>query len=118
MEGATRPLTLDATALPSVRAERVTALRGLQVITVDPEVRAERGLASESGAMVVGVEPRVAVHLGVQPGDVIVRMNGSQIRSAEDLAGFFEGISGQQGWVEVDFVRRGRLGRRRVPWGG
>ena len=46
--------------LPSETAERVEVLRGLQLVSVTPEIAVERRLAVERGALIVSVRDDVA----------------------------------------------------------
>ena len=48
--------------------------------------RAERGLRTTQGALIFNVSDRVASDLGIQRGDVIVQVNRTRIRGAEDAA--------------------------------
>jgi serine protease Do len=118
IEGNTSPLRLRAEALPTVRAERVTALRSLDLITVTPAVRAERGIASEAGAMIASISPEMSAQFGLQRGDVLVRIGNVNIRSAEDAARVFQGLQGQQGILQIVVERGGAYLMRSFPWRG
>ena len=79
--------------LPTVTAERIR-LRGLDLVTVTPAVRAELGIRSESGAALIEVPPETSRLTGLRDGDVIVRLDfvsgrrevQAAIRSAKDFA--------------------------------
>ncbi|HZI40865.1 MAG TPA: PDZ domain-containing protein, partial [Gemmatimonadaceae bacterium] len=71
---------------PEVTAPKVQVLKELELVTVTPAIRAERNLRSTQGALVFNVSDRVANDLGIQRGDVIVQVNRTRIRSAEDAA--------------------------------
>jgi serine protease Do len=96
-----------ANDLPSVGAERIQALAGFELVSVTPAIRAERGIRSEQGALVVGL-PETAVGIGLQEGDVILQVNRIRVRSAEETATAFETVG--RGAVIVYFERGGQLG--------
>jgi serine protease Do len=71
---------------PEVTAPKVQVLRELELVTVTPAIQAERNLRSSQGALIFNVSNRVANDLGIQRGDVIVQINNTRIRTAEDAA--------------------------------
>jgi serine protease Do len=115
VEGQSRPIELEAVAFPSVTAERVRVLQDIEVITVTPQVRAERGLTSETGAMIVRITDELGGRLGLRPGDVIVGLNRTPIRSADELAGAFDSLAGS-GRMAVTFERNGGYSVRNFYW--
>ena len=117
VEGRDRPVRLRTVALPTMRAERVEALRDLQLVTVTPEVRAERGVTSEAGALVVAISPELQAQLGFREGDVILRIGNVNVRTAEDAARVFQGLRGR-GQVRIYFERGGGLVVRDFYWRG
>ncbi|HSR42526.1 MAG TPA: trypsin-like peptidase domain-containing protein, partial [Longimicrobiales bacterium] len=116
IEGREEPVTLETEPLPSLRAERIRALEDLELITVTPQVRAERGLASESGALIVGVSAGLSRQLGIVEGDVIVQINNTRIRTAEGAATTLRAVAGT-GTVRLYFERNGGLSVRTFYWG-
>jgi serine protease Do len=82
--GGLRDLALVAVDLPSAGATRVN-LQDLQLITVTPDIQAERSLAVSRGALVVGAGSSWQTTLGLQPGDVIVQINNYTIAGAEQV---------------------------------
>ena len=82
--GGSAQLRIAAAAPPSANAERIN-LRDLELITVTPDIQAERGLAVNRGALVVAAGPTWQSTLGLQPGDVIVQINNYQIARAEQV---------------------------------
>ena len=108
---------LRTEALPSVRAERVRILEDMELITVTPSVRAERGVQSEQGALVVGVSPELQAQLGFRPGDVILQVNNVRVASADDAARIFQKIRGQ-GTIQIYFERDGGLRVQSFYWRG
>jgi serine protease Do len=118
LEGSPAPVRIRAEALPTVRAERVTALRDLDLITVTPAVRAERGVRSEAGALIVSISPELSQQLGFQNGDVLVRINNEMIRTAEDAASKFRELqSATRGGLQIVVERRGQYIMRTL-WRG
>jgi serine protease Do len=71
--------------LPEANQARVEVLRDLEVITVTQAIRGDRSIVSEQGALVVRVSPQITRATGLQPNDVIVRVNNRVVRSADDL---------------------------------
>jgi serine protease Do len=118
LEGAGSPLRLRAEALPTVSAERVTALEDLELISVTPAVRAEQGVASEAGAMIVAISPELSARLGFQRGDVLVSINNVPIRSAADAVGVFRELRGRSGRLRIIFERNGSYLVRDLLWQG
>jgi serine protease Do len=86
VEGRSSPLRLQAEETPSQLAARVTVLQDLQVVTLTPAIREERGVASEQGALVVALATATQQALGLRPGDVVVGLNNRPVRGAQDLA--------------------------------
>lgn len=91
--------------LPEVSAPKVQVLRELELVTVSPAIRAERGIRSSAGALILHVGPQTAEQLGVQAGDVIVQINRTEIRSAQDAARALDYYGGR-GVIRM-FVERG-----------
>ena len=115
IEGQPRPVRLRAAALPSVTAERVTVLQEMQLITVSPQVRSERGIISEEGALITSISDRLAGQLGLRAGDVLVQVNRTRVRSAEQAAQVFESLRGQ-GAIRIYVERNGGYVARDLYW--
>ncbi len=90
--------------LPTVTAERVR-LRGLDLVTLTPAIRAELRSRAEAGAALLHVPTETARLTGLRDGDVIVRIDyvrdrrevQAPIASASDMAAVLDRIaSGQQ----------------------
>lgn len=111
VEGHRRVLELVTETLPTARAQRVEVLENLEVITVTSEVRAERGIRSEAGALVTGISATLSQSLGLRNGDVILQINNTRIRTAEDAAVTIREL--QQGSrVRIYFERNGNVNLR------
>jgi serine protease Do len=72
--------------LPTVAASKVRVLRGLDLVTVTPAIRAERHITIESGALVVSIEPEISNQTGIKSGDVIYGINQRVLRTADDVS--------------------------------
>jgi serine protease Do len=78
-----QPVTVKVADLPEVSAQKVQVLKEMELVTLTPAIRADRGLRSERGALVFQVSDRIRQEIGIQPGDVILAINNQQITSAE-----------------------------------
>jgi serine protease Do len=118
LEGTSTPVRLEAEALPTMQAERVTALENMQLITVTPGVRAEQDLQSEEGAMIVSVSPELQAYFGFRQRDVIVSINNVPIRRAEDVDRVFRELRGRRGYLRIVIERSGSHIVGTFPWQG
>jgi serine protease Do len=110
----TRDYRVSPTDLPSMSAQRVRALRDLQLVTVTPAIRAERSLASDRGALVVSLSDQARA-VGLQEGDVILQINRAPVRSAEDAARILGQLAGNT--AVIFFERGGQVGSTQVGIG-
>jgi serine protease Do len=85
----------------------VAVLRELELITLTPQIRAERNIMSQRGALIYRVSDRVAADLGIQAGDVIVQINRTPIQSADEAARAIDAFAGR-GLIRMFYERRGR----------
>ena len=108
--GRTRTARLGVTDLPSSNAEKVAVLGDVQVITVTPAIRQERGIQVERGALIYNIGPEAGTATGLQPGDVIFQINRQRVQGADDLRRAFAAATGG-GPVTVWFERGGMVGR-------
>ncbi len=116
LEGRSDPVRLVAESLPSRAAARVTVLAELELVTLTPEIRAERRIASGQGALVVGVTDAIREQLGFREGDVLVRINGVPVRTAEDASAILDELRRRRGRVRIEFERRGAYDMREFVW--
>jgi serine protease Do len=93
---------------PEVTAPKVQVLKELELVTVTPAIRAERNVRSSQGALVFNVSDRVANDLGIQRGDVIVQINRTRIKSAEDAAQALNYYGGR-GSIRMFLERDGQI---------
>jgi len=115
IDGQSRPVRMTAAALPSVTAERVTVLQDMQLITVTPQIRAERGIVNEEGALIASISDRLSAQLGLQAGDVLIQVNRTRVTSADDARRIFESLRGQ-GAVRIYVERNGGYIVRDLYW--
>ncbi len=106
VEGRSGAVTLVSEEVPSLSADRVTALEQMQLVTVTPQIRAERNLRYESGALILSIEPQLASRIGFRAGDVILQINRGGVTSAEQAASIFRRASGN---MAVYIERNGGL---------
>ena len=100
--------TVAVKDLPEVGAERVAVLRELELITLTAAIRAERGVKSPQGAVVVGVSDRVAQALGIRAGDVIVQINNTPVTDAQQVAALLQAAGGR-GPIRMFLERAGAV---------
>lgn len=94
--------------LPEVSAPKVQVMRELELVTLTPAIRAERGVRSSVGALVYNASQRVTDELGLQPGDVIVQINRMRVSSAEDAARAIDYYAGR-GYITMWFEHQGSI---------
>ena len=97
-------LRLTVADLPEATAPRIQVLRDLQLVTLTAAIRAERGIWAQAGAVVYNITPEMSEVLGLQPGDVILQVNRTPVRGAEDAARAIEYYAGR-GPMTVFFER-------------
>ncbi len=105
-----RELTVTVTVAdrPEVSAPKVTVLREIELTTLTPTLRAERGIRSSQGALVTSVSQRVRDEIGLTVGDVILQINRTRIRTAEDVARAINAVPARTA-IRVSFERGGML---------
>jgi len=104
-----REVTLNVTVAeaPEVGATRVTISKQLEVITMTESIRQERGIRAGAGALVTRAEANVMQQIGIQPGDVIVQVNGTRVQTAEQASSLISRYA-TDGSVVLFFERGGR----------
>lgn len=103
-----RRVRLVPAPLPSLTAERIQALEDFELVTLTPAIRAELGLVSEEGALIVSLSD-AARRLGLRERDLILQINRNRIRTAEEAATLLRRLTGRGG-VRLVFERDGRYG--------
>jgi serine protease Do len=102
---ATRTFTVGD--LPTSTATKVTVLRGLEVVTVTPAIRAERGIVAERGALIVRISDDVRLGTGLEEGDVILAINRTLVTSAQQVSDLIEASRANQAF-RIYFERAGQ----------
>jgi S1-C subfamily serine protease len=115
VEGQARSVRIRSESLPSLTAERITVLQDIELITVTPQIRSERGLASEQGALIAAIPGGLSAQLGLREGDVILQVNRTRVQSAEQVARTFESLRGR-GSMRIWFERNGGVASRDLYW--
>ncbi len=106
--GSDVPLTVAIADLPEVSAQKVQVLRELELVTLTPAIRAERGVGAARGALVYRASQRITSELLLQPGDVIVQVNRTPVVSAEDASRALDYYAGR-GPIRLFFEREGQI---------
>ncbi len=97
-------VVLQVADAPEVSAAKVTVLRELQLVSLTDVIRQERGVASNTGALVYRVSDRIRDEIGLQEGDVIVQVGQSRVNTAEAASAAIDRY-GARGPVYVVFER-------------
>jgi serine protease Do len=118
VQGQSRTIEMEAIQFPSSIAARVTLFQDIELITVSSQIQGELGLSSDSGALIADISPELTSRTRLQIGDVIIQMNRTRIRSAEDAASFFEELTGQQGRIVVYLERDNSYYTTSLSWRG
>lgn len=116
VEGRNAPYRFEASSLPSRSAERMTIFGGLELVTLDPGIRAERRVRSEEGALIVSVSGQLGRQLGFQVDDVLLRINGVRTPTAQAAVDVLERLEQQRGRVRIEFERAGGYNVRDFTW--
>jgi len=94
--------------LPEVGAEKVAVLRELELLSLTPAIRAERGLRSQQGAVVFSVSERVSQDLGIRAGDLIIQINQAPVTDAQQAKRVLEYYIGRTS-IRMYFERNGTI---------
>jgi serine protease Do len=106
--GSEQTMNVTVADMPEVSAEKVQVLREMELVTLTPAIRAERGVRSPRGAVIYKTSQRVADELGLEAGDVIVQVNRTPIGSADEAAKAIDYYGGR-GPIQLFFERGGRV---------
>jgi type II secretory pathway component PulC len=66
--------------------------------------------------MITDITPGMMQQIGLRPGDVIVGINRTPVRSAEEFAGAIQAMP-RSGQFVLTFERNGNYGVRQLGWG-
>lgn len=105
-----RDLTVSVTIAdkPEIQAPKVAVLKELELVSVTPAIRLERGIQSAKGALIYRVSARVAEELGIETGDVIVQINRTPVADADEAARALDYYGGR-GAIRMYFERGRRV---------
>ena len=106
--GREQTVNVEVADLPEVSAPKVAVLQELELVSLTPAIRAERGIRSARGAVVYNVSDRVSNDIGIQRGDVIVQINRLAIGSANDVQKAIETYAGRSA-MRIVYERAGRV---------
>ena len=101
-------VNVDVADLPEVSAPKVAVVKELELVTLTPAIRAERGIRSPKGAVVYNVSERLTNEIGIQRGDVIVQINRIAVSSADDVKSALDMYAGRAA-MRVVWERAGRI---------
>ena len=107
--GAERHATLAIEHLPTSRAEVISVLGAMQLITVTGAIQQERQLRTNTGALIYEISDAAQGTTGLRPGDVIYRIDRTPVETVEQVQDIFRNIAGR-GAVRVYFYRGNGLG--------
>jgi serine protease Do len=102
------PVTVTIADLPEVSAAKVAVLKELELVTLTPAIRADRGIRSPRGALIYNLSDRVSDELGLEKGDLIVQINRIPVESANDAARALDAAAGRA-IIHMFFERGGRI---------
>jgi serine protease Do len=101
-------VNVEVADLPEVSAPKVAVVKELELVTLTPAIRAERGIRSARGAVVYNVSDRISNEVGIQRGDVIVQINRIPINTAADVKSALDTYAGRAA-MRVVWEREGRI---------
>ena len=101
-------MNVEVADLPEVSAPKVAVVKELELVTLTPAIRAERGIRSSRGAVVYNVSDRISNEVGIQRGDVIVQINRIPINTANDVKSALDTYAGRSA-MRVVWEREGRI---------
>jgi serine protease Do len=104
-----REVTLSVVVgdLPEVAAARVTVLRQIELVSLTPTIRGERGIRAARGALVTNVSDQVRREIGLEVGDVIIQVNDTPVNSAADVERAFDYYGRRNITMRLFIERRG-----------
>jgi serine protease Do len=107
-DGRDREVTLTARDLPTTAAMKVTVLQDLELVTLTAQIRSERNVQSDMGALIFTISRTLSTSTGLKQGDVIVGMNRRRITTADDVRDVIANLrSGQP--LRVFLEREGQI---------
>jgi serine protease Do len=102
------PVNVTIADLPEVSAAKVAVLKELELVSLTPAIRVDRGIRSPRGALIYNLSDRVSDELGLEKGDVIVQINRVPVETANDAARALDAAAGRE-TIHMFFERGGRI---------
>ena len=102
------PVSVTIADLPEVSAAKVAVLKELELVTLTPAIRVDRGIRSPRGALIYNLSERVSDELGLEKGDVIVQINRIPVETANAAAHALDAGAGPA-TIHMFFERGGRI---------
>jgi serine protease Do len=102
------PVSVTIADLPEVSAAKVAVLKELELVTLTPAIRVDRGIRSPRGALIYNLSDRVSDELGLEKGDVIVQINRIPVETANEAARALDAGAGAA-TIHMFFERGGRI---------
>jgi serine protease Do len=106
--GRALPINVTIADLPEVSAAKVAVLKELELVTLTPAIRVDRGIRSPRGALIYNLSSRVSDELGLEKGDLIVQINRIPVETANDAARALDAAAGRA-TIHMFFERGGRI---------
>jgi serine protease Do len=107
-EGNRSVITMSTIPLPTDTAEKITVEFGIVLTDVTGTIKSQLGLRSGQGALIVDVEdPNLLHESGLEPYDVILKVNEIDINSASKAKNALENLSKRRNSIVLE--RNGRL---------
>ena len=102
------PVSVAIADLPEVSAAKVAVLKELELVTLTPAIRVDRGIRSPRGALIFNLSQRVSDDLGLEKGDVIVQINRTPVETANAAAQALD-AGAARATIHMFFERGGRI---------
>jgi len=107
--GVTSDRRIVTADLPTLTAARVTALQGIDLVTVTPAIRSERNVRNQyGGALVMKLPDEIAGGTGLQQYDVIFGMDNAPLKTADEVAKALKALRPGQAFT-IHVERQGQI---------
>ncbi|MFQ5704260.1 MAG: trypsin-like peptidase domain-containing protein [Gemmatimonadales bacterium] len=101
-----RRATLRVEELPTTRAEKVSTLGDMQLVTLTPAIRQERGYQRKNGVMIYSIGDAAKRSTGLKAGDLIFQINRQLISEAAEVTAWFKRARRSRAPIRV-YIERG-----------
>jgi len=107
-DGSFKNVAFATDPLPTDTVEKTEVNFGIVLSDITESVKSQLGLRSNQGALIIEVEdPQLSRDSGLESHDVILKVNDTDIRSAEEAKKVLEGLSRRRNSIVLE--RNGRL---------